>query len=87
VQVLGQLRANLELAFPGTIGLFTKLYSAISLAFLQRFPTAAKAAWLSPQRLASWLSLVRLWVAAAQPHDGPRVDVDDERDVDDPAPL
>jgi transposase len=58
VQVLGQLRANLELAFPGTIGLFTKLYSAISLAFLQRFPTAAKAAWLSPKRLASWLSSV-----------------------------
>ena len=58
VQVLGQLRASLELAFPGTIGLFTKLYSAISLAFLQRFPTAAKAAWLSPKRLASWLSSV-----------------------------
>jgi len=55
VQVLGQLRANLELAFPGAIGLFTKLYSTISLAFLQRFPTAAKAAWLSPKRLASWL--------------------------------
>ena len=42
VQVLGQLRANLELAFPGAIGLFTKPYSAISLAFLQRFPTAAR---------------------------------------------
>ena len=48
VQVLGQLRANLELAFPGAIGLFTKPASAISLAFLRRFPTAAKAAWLSP---------------------------------------
>jgi hypothetical protein len=58
VQVLGQLRANLELAFPGAIGLFTKPYSAISLAFLQRFPTAAKAAWLSPRRLASWLRSV-----------------------------
>src|SRR5215475_5842200 len=58
VQVLGQLRANLELAFPGAIGLFTKLYSTISLAFLQRFPTAAKAAWLSPRRLASWLASV-----------------------------
>ena len=58
VQVLGQLRANLELAFPGTIGLFTKLYSTISLAFLQRFPTADRAAWLSPRRLANWLSSV-----------------------------
>ena len=59
VAILGQLRANLELAFPGAVGLFTKPYSAISLAFLQRFPTAAKAAWLSPQRLASWLGSVR----------------------------
>jgi transposase len=59
VAILGQLRANLELAFPGAVGLFTKPYSAISLAFLQRFPTAAKAAWLSPKRLASWLGSVR----------------------------
>ncbi len=55
VLVTGQLRANLELAFPGAIGLFTKPASAISLAFLQRFPAAGKAAWLSPSRLASWL--------------------------------
>jgi len=55
VQIVGQLRASLELAFPGAIGLFTKPYSSISLAFLQRFPTAAKAAWLSPKRLAGWL--------------------------------
>jgi transposase len=55
VQVLGQLRANLELAFPGAIGLFSKPGSPISLAFLRRFPTAAKAAWLSPARLAAWL--------------------------------
>ena len=55
VQVIGQLRANLELAFPGAIGLFTKPASGISLAFLQRFPTAAKAAWLSPGRMGSWL--------------------------------
>jgi transposase len=55
VLVLGQLRANLELAFPGAIGLFTKPASAISLAFLRRFPTARKAAWLSPARMAAWL--------------------------------
>jgi transposase len=58
VQVIGQLRANLELAFPGAIGLFTKPASSISLAFLQRFPTAAKAAWLSPGRLGNWLRSV-----------------------------
>jgi transposase len=56
VQVLGQLRASLELAFPGAIGLFTKPSSPVSLAFLQRFPTAEKAAWLSPRRLAGWLA-------------------------------
>jgi transposase len=55
VQVLGQLRANLELAFPGAIGLFTKPASDISLAFLRRFPTSGKAAWLSPARMANWL--------------------------------
>jgi transposase len=55
VQILGQLRANLELAFPGAIGLFTKPASQASLAFLRRFPTARKAAWLSPARLGSWL--------------------------------
>jgi transposase len=58
VQLLAQLRASLELAFPGAIGLFTKPASGISLAFLQRFPNAAKAAWLSPARLASWLRSV-----------------------------
>jgi transposase len=58
VQILGQLRASLELAFPGAIGLFTKPYSPVSLAFWQRFPTAAKAAWLSPKRLAGWLKSV-----------------------------
>jgi transposase len=55
VQILGQLRANLELAFPGAIGLFTKPASGISLAFLRRFPTARKAAWLSPARMSAWL--------------------------------
>jgi hypothetical protein len=47
VQVLGQLRANLELAFPGAIGLFTK--PGVPAAV----PTADKAAWRSPRRLAT----------------------------------
>lgn len=58
VQVLGQLRANLELAFPGAVSLFTRPDSAITLAFLHRFPTADKAAWLSPKRLDAWLRSV-----------------------------
>jgi transposase len=65
VAILGQLRANLELAFPGAIGLFTKPYSAISLAFLRRFPTAAKAAWLSPKRLAAGWARWAIPVASA----------------------
>jgi transposase len=40
VGVVNQLRANLELAFPGGIGLFAKPDSAITLSFLRRFPTA-----------------------------------------------
>lgn len=58
VQILNQVRANLELAFPGGIGLFSKANSAITIAFLLRFPTADKAAWLSPKRLANWLASV-----------------------------
>ena len=58
VAALNQLRANLELGFPGGISLFTKPDSAIILAFLRRFPTATKAGWLSPKRLAGWLRSV-----------------------------
>ena len=58
VGVVNQLRANLELAFPGGIGLFSKPDSAITLCFLRRFPTATKAAWLSPKRMAGWLESV-----------------------------
>lgn len=50
-----QLRASLELAFPGALGLFADLDSPIALRFLLRFPSAAKAAWLSPRRMAAWL--------------------------------
>jgi transposase len=50
-----QLRAQLELAFPGAVGLFADLDSPIALRFLLRFPSATKAAWLSPKRMAAWL--------------------------------
>jgi len=36
-------------------GLFSQLDIPISLAFLRRFPSEAKAAWLSPVRMAHWL--------------------------------
>ena len=39
----------------GAIGLFSQLDIPISLAFLRRFPTEAKAAWLSELRMAHWL--------------------------------
>lgn len=58
VQLLNQLRSNLELAFPGAVELFSRPDSPITLAFLRRFPTAAKAAWLSPTRLSRWLASV-----------------------------
>jgi transposase len=50
-----QLRAQLELAFPGAVGLFADLDSPIALRFLLRFPSATRAAWLSPKRMAAWL--------------------------------
>lgn len=50
-----QLTAHLELVYPGAVGLFADLDSPIALRFLLRFPSAAKAAWLSPKRMAAWL--------------------------------
>ena len=55
VDAHNQLRAHLQLAHPGTVGLFHALDSKISLAFLTRFPTPRHAAWLSDKRLAGWL--------------------------------
>jgi len=55
VTVANQLRAHLLVVFPGAVGLFRRLDSAVSLRFLRRFPSAARAAWLSERRLGSWL--------------------------------
>jgi transposase len=55
VAVTNQLRAHLLSAFPGIVGLFCRLDSAISLAFLARFGCQDRAGWLSPKRLAAWL--------------------------------
>ena len=51
-----QLGAHLALAFPGGVELFDELASPIARAFLRRFPTAERAAWLSPKRMTAWLA-------------------------------
>ena len=58
VAVANQLRAHLQLAFPGAVGLFADIDSPISLKFLARFDTQDRAGWLSPRRLAAWLASV-----------------------------
>jgi transposase len=42
-----QLRAHLQITLPGAIKLFRDIDSAITLAFLRRFPSQDKADWLS----------------------------------------
>ncbi|WP_345424260.1 IS110 family transposase [Pseudonocardia xishanensis] len=54
-----QLRAHLQLAHPGTVGLFHQLDGKISLAFLTRFPTPRHARWLTEKRLGAWLKAER----------------------------
>src|SRR3954470_10415464 len=56
VGLVNQLRATLELAFPGAVGLFFDLHSPTARAFLRRFPTAAEAARLDEDDLAAWLT-------------------------------
>jgi transposase len=58
VAVANQLRAHLRNAFPGAVGLFAEIDSPISLAFLTRFDTQDHADWLSPKRMAAWLTSV-----------------------------
>ncbi|MBV9547607.1 MAG: IS110 family transposase [Chloroflexi bacterium] len=55
VATANQLRAHLQLVFPGVIGIFAELDSPIMLRFLERFPTPHKASWLSERRLTAWL--------------------------------
>jgi hypothetical protein len=50
VAMANQLRAHLQSTLPGAIGLFCDIDSAITLAFLTRFPSQPKADWLSPAR-------------------------------------
>jgi len=55
VAVANQLRAHLRVMFPGAVGLFRDIDSPISLRFLERFPSATRAEWLSEKRLSAWL--------------------------------
>lgn len=55
VAVANQLRAHLAITFPGAVGLFRDIDSPVSLRFLERFPSATRAAWLSEKRLGAWL--------------------------------
>ncbi len=55
VAAANQLRAHLQIVFPGAAALFAEIDSAITLAFLSRFTTQDQADWLSPLRLAAWL--------------------------------
>jgi transposase len=59
VGLANQLRALLRVSFPGVVGLFRDIDSPISLRFLERFPSAEKAAWLSEKRLGAWLKANR----------------------------
>jgi transposase len=58
IAAANQLRAHLQIVFPGATSLFAAIDSAISLTFLERFTTQAQADWLSPKRLGRWLSSV-----------------------------
>ncbi|WP_213454523.1 IS110 family transposase [Rhizomonospora bruguierae] len=58
VAVANQLRAHLATALPAAVDLFRDIDSTISLRFLTRFTTQNAMDWLSPKRLAAWLSSV-----------------------------
>jgi transposase len=58
VAVANQLRAHLQICFPGAVGLFRDIDSDISLRFLDRFTHQRQADWLTPRRLAAWLASV-----------------------------
>ena len=88
VAAANQLRAHLRVTFPAAVGLFSRIDSAISLRFLQRFPSVARARWLSPKRLSAWLGANRYSgrSSAEQLHErltaaAPGIDGDDHSSV------
>ena len=67
VAACNQLRAHLQTAFPGAIGLFSELDSRLSLAFLAAFPGRGAAAALDEQAIAAWLATIPRRGNAAPP--------------------
>jgi transposase len=67
IAACNQLRAHLAVAFPGAIGLFARLDSQISLAFLARFGSQDAAGQLSEDDLAAWLQTLPHRGKAARP--------------------
>src|SRR5215469_10707414 len=59
VAAANQLRAHLNIVFPGAVGLFAGIDSPISLTFLARFDCQDRADWLTAKRLAAWLKAAR----------------------------
>ncbi len=55
VAIANQLRSELERFWPGPIGLFEDLDSAISLALLQRYPSPTDARGLGEKRITAFL--------------------------------
>jgi transposase len=55
VALVNQLRAQLEVCFPGAIGLFAELDSAVSITFLRRYQSTASVARLTEVRLGAFL--------------------------------
>jgi transposase len=59
VALASQLRAELDRFWPGPVGVFTKLDSPISFAFLTRYPSPQEARGLGVKRLAAFLKAHR----------------------------
>jgi hypothetical protein len=55
VALCNQLAAQLERCFPGAVGLFADLHSAVAISFLRRYPTSHAAAGLTQAKLTAFL--------------------------------
>lgn len=55
VGLVNQLRAELERCFPGAIGLFSRLDSDVTIAFLRRYPTQHATTRMTQARFAAFL--------------------------------
>jgi transposase len=65
VALANQLRAELEAFWPGAVLLFSEIDSAISLAFLKRYPSPKDASRLAEKRLENFLRTSFLRTATA----------------------